>query len=105
MYSWVIVTQVKEETRMADNDNKELMAFLEKQFEGIYKRFDNTDKRLDNTASKDDLTNFVTKDDLKAEITAAKEETMRHTGILIEDVQHNLAIVIEGVMGINERIG
>lgn len=68
---------------MADNDNRELLQFLEKQFEGIY-------KRLDNSVSKDDL-------------AAAKEETMRHTGILIEDVQHNLAIVIEGVMGINER--
>lgn len=82
---------------MADNDNRELMQFLEKQFEGIY-------KRLDNTATKDDLANFATKDDLKAEIAAAKEETMRHTGILIEDVKHKLDIVIEGVMGVNERL-
>lgn len=80
---------------MADNDNKELMKFLEKKFDGIEKQFEGIYKRLDNTA---------TKDDLDAKITAAKEETMRHTGILIEAVEHKIDIVIEGVMAVNERL-
>lgn len=73
---------------MADNDNRELMKFLEKQFEGIYKRLDNT----------------PTIDDLDNKIAAAKEDTMRHTGVLIEDVHHKLDVVIEGVMGIKEKM-
>ena len=77
---------------MADNDNKELMQFLEKQFEGIY-------KRLDNTPTKDDLTKFASKDDL----VATKEETMRHIGVLIEAVRSDIKIVIEGLMGSNEK--
>ena len=81
---------------MADNDNKDLMQFLEKQFEGIY-------KRLDNTATKDELAKMASIDDLDAKITAAKEETMRHTGVLIEAVRHDIKIVIEGLMGSNEK--
>lgn len=73
---------------MADNENKELMQFLEKQFEGIYKRLDNT----------------ATKDDLEAKITAAKEEVMRHTGVLFEAVDKKIDIVIEGIMTVNERL-
>jgi tetrahydromethanopterin S-methyltransferase subunit G len=61
---------------MADNDNKELMEFLGKQFEGIYKRLDNTDKRLDNTATKDDLANLATKDDIE-DVKRQKEENER----------------------------
>jgi hypothetical protein len=82
---------------MADNDNKELMEFLGKQFEGIYKRLDNTDKRLDNTATKDDLANLATKDDI--------EDVKRHTGVLVEAVRHDFAIIGEGMMGINEKMG
>ena len=74
---------------MADNDNKALMQFLEKQFEGIYKRLDNT----------------PTIGDLDAKITSAKEETMRHTGVLIEAVRSDIKIVIEGLMGSNEKRG
>ena len=78
---------------MADNDYKELIEFLGRQFEGIY-------DRLDNTATKDDLANFATKDDL----AAAKEEVMRHTGVLIEAVQHKLDLLAEGSMATHERI-
>ena len=104
-------------------DNRDLMKFLEKQFEGIYKRLDNTDKKLENAASKDDLANFATKDDLANFATkddlvnfatkddlvkfATKydiEEVKRHTGILIEAIDHKIDIVIEGVMAVNERL-
>ena len=88
---------------MADNDNKELMQFLEKQFEGIYKRLDNSASKDDLAAVRGELSNFATKDDLAAKITAAKEETMRHTGVLIEAVRHDIKIVIEGLMGSNEK--
>jgi hypothetical protein len=59
-------------------------------------------------ASKDDLANFATKDDLtkfatKDDLAAAKEETMRHTGVLIEAVRSDIKIVIEGLMGSNEK--
>ena len=64
---------------MADNDYKELMEFLGKQFEDM-------DKRMD------------------AKITAAKEETMRHTGVIIEEVQHKLELLTEGINGINEKM-
>lgn len=124
---------------MADNDNRELMEFLEKQFKGIENQFkgvgeqfkdvreqfkdvrgqfkdvreqfkgvneqiEGVNKRLDNTASKDDLANFATKDDLKAEIAAAKEEIMRHAGILNEDTQHKLDLLVEGRTATHERI-
>ena len=86
---------------MADNGNKDLMQFLEKQFEGIY-------KKLDNTVSTDDfkseIAKLASKDDLDAKITAAKEETMRHTGVLIEAVEHKLDLIVEGVMAVNERL-
>jgi hypothetical protein len=59
---------------------------------------------LANFATKDDLANFATKDDLEVATNAAKEETMRHTGVLIEAVDHKLDIVIEGVMTVNERL-
>lgn len=88
---------------MADSDNEELMQFLEKQFEGIYNRLDNTPTKDDLAAVRGELANFATKDDLKAEITAAKEETMRHTGVLIESVRDDMKIVIEGLMGSNEK--
>ncbi len=103
---------------MADNDNKELMDFLGKQFQGIEKQFEGINKRLDNTATKDDLANFATKDDLANFATkedlanfATKEdlelkfaESMRHTGVLIEAVERKLDIVIEGLMTSNERL-
>jgi hypothetical protein len=79
---------------MADSENKDLMKFLEKKFDGIEKQFEGVYKRLDNNANKDDL-------DIK--IVAAKEETMRHTGVLIENVHHKLDLIIEGLMGVNER--
>ena len=86
---------------MADNDNKDIMQFLEKKFDGIEKQFEGIYKRLDSTASKDDLAginkrldNTATKDDI--------EEVKRHTGVLIEDVHHKLDIVIEGLIGANE---
>ncbi|MDD1748781.1 MAG: hypothetical protein LUO89_02795 [Methanothrix sp.] len=97
---------------MADNDNKELMDFLgkqfqgiEKQFERIDKRFEGIEKRLDNTASKDDLANFATKDDLTKLATKDDiEDVKRHTSVLIEALDHKIDIVIEGVMAANERL-
>lgn len=100
---------------MADNDNKELMGFLERQFEGIYKRLENTatkdDLKAEITAVKDDLANFATKDDLKAEIAAAKDElradiedVKRHTGVLNEAVQHKLDLLVEGRVATRERM-
>ena len=71
---------------MADNDNKELMEFLGKQFENIDKRFEGIEKRLDNTATKDDI-----------------EDVKRHTGVLIEAIDRKIDIVIEGLMGEQER--
>ena len=51
---------------MADSENKDLMKFLERQFEGIYQRLANTPTKDDlaNFATKDDLAGFATKDDL-----------------------------------------
>jgi hypothetical protein len=72
---------------MADKDYQELVEFLGKQFEDIHKQFEGVHKRLDNTATKDDLA-----------------DSMRHTGVLIEAVEHKLDIVVEGVMGINEKM-
>ncbi len=78
---------------MADNDYKELIDFLGKHFEGIDKKFEGVYGELKNT-----------KEGLRAEIAAAKEETMRHTGVLIEDVKHKLDLVVEGVTGVNEKL-
>ncbi|MBI5694430.1 MAG: hypothetical protein HZC51_01650 [Nitrospirae bacterium] len=73
---------------MADNDFRELKEFFKEQFEAI-------NKRLDNTA---------TKDDLKVEITTAKEDVMRYTGILLEEVQYKLDLLAEGRLATHERI-
>ena len=69
---------------MEDKEYKGLMEFLGRQFEGIY-------SRLDKTASKDDL-------------AASEEKTMRHTGVLIEAVQHKLDLLGEGRVATHERI-
>jgi hypothetical protein len=127
---------------MAENDYKELVEFLGKQFEGIYDRLDNTASKDDlakmatkddlakmatkddlakmaskddlakmatkddlaKMATKDDLAKMATKDEMRAEIAAAKEEVMRHTGVLIEDVQHKLDLLVEGRMATHEKI-
>jgi len=75
---------------MEDKDFKEMMEFIGRRFEGIDEQFKAVHARFDNTASKDDL-------------VAAKEETMRYTGILIENVQRNIEIIAEGIQGINEK--
>ncbi len=68
---------------MSDIRNKELMQYFDKKFEGIDKKFEA----------------------LKAEIDTAKEETMRHTGVLIEEVRHDIKILAEGIMTANEKTG
>src|SRR5512143_3548084 len=77
---------------MSESEYKELIEFLGKQFESIHSRFDNT----------------PTKDEMRAEIKTAvddaKEETMRHTGVLIEAVNHRLDILAEGIAGNSESI-
>ncbi len=72
---------------MAENDYKELMEFLGKRFEGIDKQFEAVNKRLDNTAAKDDI-----------------EELKRHTGVLIEGVEHKLELLAEGITNVNEKL-
>ena len=68
---------------------------IDKRLDSIEKRLVGIEKRLDNTA---------TKDDLEAKITAAKEETMRHTGVLIEGVQHQIELLAEGITNVNEKL-
>lgn len=86
MYSQTVGSKSERGTGVANNDNKELMEFLGKQFEGIDKRFDGIEKQL------------------KSEIAEAKEEMMRHTGVLIEGVQHKLELLVEGRMATHEKM-
>jgi len=73
---------------MADNDYKELIDFLGKQFEGIHDRLDKT----------------ATKDDVQALIAKSEEKVMRHTGVLIEDVKHKIDLLVEGRVATHERM-
>ena len=65
---------------MAENDYKELVDFMGKQLEKIHSEI------------------VQTKNELKNDI----EEAKRHTGVLIEDVNHRLDLIVEGLTGTQE---
>lgn len=70
---------------MSENEYKELIDFLGKNFEKIDERFEKIDERF-------------------KKIDEQFEDARRHTGVLIEAVEHKIDIVIETVMGLNERL-
>ena len=111
---------------MADSENKDLMKFLERQFEGIYQRLANTPTKDDlanfatkddlagfatkddlagfatkddlaNFATKDDLASFATKDDLRAEISATKDELDAKITAAKEKAMRHTGVLIEDV--------
>jgi archaellum component FlaC len=105
---------------MSENEYKELIDFLGKNFERIDERFEKIDERfekidgrfekiderfekIDERFEKIDA-RFEKIDDKFKKIDDQFEEVKRHTGVLIEAVEHKIDIVIEGVMGLNERL-
>lgn len=73
---------------MENNEYGKLIDFLGKKFEEVDKRFDAMEEK------------FATKDELKVEI----KESERRTGILIEEVNHKIDLVIEGQQGIIQKL-
>lgn len=66
---------------MAENDYKELVDFMGKQLEKIHSEI------------------IQTKNELKNELKNDIEEAKRHTGVLIEEVNHRLDLIVEGLTG------
>ena len=62
---------------MAENDYKELVDFMGKQLEKIHSEI------------------VQTKNELRNDM----EEVKRHTGVLIEEVNHRLDLIVEGLTG------
>ncbi|MGC2422892.1 MAG: hypothetical protein WA666_00895 [Nitrospirota bacterium] len=77
---------------MSENEYKELIDFLGTKFEKIDERFEKIDNQFEKI------------DERFKKIDDQFEEVKRHTGVLIEAVEHKIDIVIEGVMGLNERL-
>lgn len=82
--------------------DSELKEYLEQQFKSIRSEMATKDD-IKNMATKDDIkairAEMATKDDIKAlrvEAAETKEELMRHMGVLYENMQHKLDVVIEG---------
>lgn len=78
--------------------DSELKEYLEQQFKSIRSEMA-TKEDLTKMATKDDIKNMATKDDIKAiraEVAETKEELKRHMGVLYENMQHKLDVVIEG---------
>lgn len=88
---------------MENNEYGKLIDFLGKKFEKIDEKFENIDKRFDAVDKRFDEMEekFATKDELKNEI----KDSERRTGILIEEVNHKIDLVIEGQQGIIQKLG
>lgn len=83
----------------------ELKEYLELQFKSLRSEMATKDD-LKGMATKDDIRNMATKDDIKAiraEMADTKEELQRHMGVLYENMQHKLDVVIEGFQSLTER--
>jgi hypothetical protein len=76
---------------LENNEYGKLIDFLGKKFEKIDEKFEKIDKRFDAMEEK-----FATKADLK--------DSERRTGILIEEVNHKIDLVIEGQQGIIQKL-
>ncbi|MHB8172901.1 MAG: hypothetical protein ACYDFU_00375 [Nitrospirota bacterium] len=98
---------------MADN-NKELIDFFSKQLQQINNKIDQTNANLENKIANLDnkidqtSTNLENKisqfnANLEEKIVSAKEEAMRHTGVLIEEVNHKIDLLVEGMSAMRER--
>jgi hypothetical protein len=80
---------------MENNEYGKLIDFLGKKFENIDEKFEKIDKRFDAMEAK-----FATKEELKSEL----KDSERRTGILIEEVNHKIDLVIEGQQGIIQKL-
>ena len=72
---------------MENEEYGKLIDFLGKKFERIDDRFDAIEKRMDSMATKEEL-----------------EGLERRTGILFEEVNHKIDLVIEGQQGIIQKL-
>ncbi len=68
---------------MSENEYKELIDFLGKNFENIDKKFENIDRKFEN-------------------IDNQFSDLRREMGVLYEDVQHKFDIVAEGMTAIHQ---
>jgi hypothetical protein len=82
---------------MENNEYGKLVDFLGKKFEEMDDRFDQMDKKFDQ------MDNKIEQMDKKFE--QKLEDQGRHNGILIEEVNHKIDLVIEGQQGIIQKFG
>jgi hypothetical protein len=110
---------------MEKKGKKEDFEFLKEKLEDIEKKMATKDD-IANMATKDDIANMTTKDDLKGYATkedlreelkkyATKEDiadvivmiegSKRYAGILQEETNHKIDLVLEGFQMFNDRMG
>ncbi len=100
------------------NNNKELIEFFGKQLQQINNKIDQTSTNLENKINQQleqihnkidqtstNLENKISQfnANLEEKIVSAKEEAMRHTGVLIEEVNHKIDLLVEGMSAMRER--
>jgi archaellum component FlaC len=68
--------------------DQELVQYLGEQFGGINRRFEQVDQRFEQIDRQ-----FA---EIRREISDRSEETKRHTGVLVEDLRHQVQLVAEG---------
>jgi len=73
---------------MEDENYTKLIEFLGKKFDKSDDRFENLEKQIEVIRS-----TFATKDDLKSSI----QDVIHQTGILHEETQHKLDLIVEGM--------
>ena len=61
--------------------DQELVQYLNERFAGINQRFEQVDRRFE---------------EMRREMYAGFDEVKRHTGILVEDLRHQVRLVAEG---------
>ena len=70
----------------------ERFAYLGQRFEAVDRRFDAVDRRFDTMEQRQDATD------------ARLEDTRRHLGILIENLDGKIQLVAEGVINVDQKI-
>jgi len=68
--------------------DQELVQYLNERFAGINQRFEQVDQRFEQVDRRFE--------EMRREMYAGFDEVKRHTGILVEDLRHQVRLVAEG---------
>src|SRR3989475_12969602 len=82
--------------------DQELVQYLNEQFAGINERFEQVDQRFEQVGQRfeqvDQRFEQIDRrfEEMRREMSAGFDEVKRHTGILVEDLRHQVRLVAEG---------